>query len=283
MSFIDWKTSVDPKVRGSWNLHSLLPTGLDFFIMLSSVSGIIGNPGQSNYAAGNTFLDALARYRVSRGERAVALDLGALLGHGVLAEDDTLRDRLLKGGLLVGISPALMFGLLDYYCDPKRGLLSEEDSQVAIGLAPPSRLRSKASNNPSSSINLPFYGHLLSSTGAGDEEGKNAEQSAAKYRQEFLAADTLTKAGEVVSNALVERLFGDHSITAASGNVDFGKPMHDHGVDSLMAIELRAWLAREFAADVPIFEILGEGSWAALGVSVALKSRLWGSKVAEAA
>ena len=38
---------------GSWNLHELMPRDLDFFIMLSSLAGILGNRGQSNYRAGN--------------------------------------------------------------------------------------------------------------------------------------------------------------------------------------------------------------------------------------
>lgn len=48
MTLEDWNTSTDPKVRGTWNLHSLRPNGLDFFILFSSIVGIIGGPGQGN-------------------------------------------------------------------------------------------------------------------------------------------------------------------------------------------------------------------------------------------
>ena len=273
MSYDDWKTSVNPKVQGSWNLHSLLPTGMDFFILLSSISGIVGNAGQANYAAGNTYMDSLARYRIAQGERAVALDLGAMLGHGVLAEDDTLRERLLKGGLLSGVTPALMYGLLDYYCNPAQGILAQENSQICIGIASPSRLRNKVSDDPSSHLNLPFYSHIVNSGKGGQREG-GAESASAKYKAEFLSADSITKAGDVVSRALVQRLLGSQSKAVDMSEVDFSRPMHDFGVDSLMAIELRAWFAKEFAASVPIFEILGEGSLETLGVSVALKSKL---------
>ncbi|KAH9222301.1 hypothetical protein DL95DRAFT_508189 [Leptodontidium sp. 2 PMI_412] len=63
MSYDDWVAAIDPKIAGSWNLHKLLPDNLEFFIMLSSTSGIVGNPGQANYAAGNTFQNGLAHYR----------------------------------------------------------------------------------------------------------------------------------------------------------------------------------------------------------------------------
>ncbi|KAH7398510.1 hypothetical protein BKA66DRAFT_605570 [Pyrenochaeta sp. MPI-SDFR-AT-0127] len=273
MSYEDWKTSVDPKVQGTWNLHNLLPKGMDFFILLSSIAGVLGNAGQANYAAGNTYMDGLARYRVAQGERAVSLDLGAMLGHGVLAEDDVLRERLFKGGLLSGVSPALMFGLLDYYCDPDRGLLTQEASQVCIGVAPPSKLRNKVLDDPSNHINLPFYSHVVNS-GKGSQAEGGAESVSAKNKAEFLAAESITKAGDVVSRALVGRLMGSHSRSIDMSEVDFSRPLHDFGVDSLMAIELRAWFAKEFAASVPIFEILSEGSLETLGVSVALKSKL---------
>ena len=60
MTFEDWKASVDPKVRGSWNLHTNLPKGMDFFILLSSLCGIVGKETTANYDAGNSCMDALA-------------------------------------------------------------------------------------------------------------------------------------------------------------------------------------------------------------------------------
>jgi len=59
----DWVAASTCKFQGSWNMHELLPLDMDFLITLSSVSGIIGNPRQVNYAAGNTFQNGLAQYR----------------------------------------------------------------------------------------------------------------------------------------------------------------------------------------------------------------------------
>lgn len=47
-----WSLSVNPKAPGTWNLHKFIPEDIDFFVMLSSSSGIAGTRGQGNYAAG---------------------------------------------------------------------------------------------------------------------------------------------------------------------------------------------------------------------------------------
>ena len=52
MTLDDWRIALAPKLDGSRNLHELLPSELDFFIMLSSVVGIHGSAGQANYAGG---------------------------------------------------------------------------------------------------------------------------------------------------------------------------------------------------------------------------------------
>ena len=70
MSFDEWRLALQAKVQGTWNLHHALPN-LDFFIMLSSLLGVIGNPGQANYTAAGAFQDAFARHRIAKGLPAV--------------------------------------------------------------------------------------------------------------------------------------------------------------------------------------------------------------------
>ncbi|KAK0633152.1 hypothetical protein B0T14DRAFT_560771 [Immersiella caudata] len=94
MTYPDWALASRVKTIGSYNLHRLLPQShLDFFLFLSSAAGVIGNRGQSNYAAGNAFQDALARYRSARGQRTVSLDLGPIIGAGMVDQEmmDLLR------------------------------------------------------------------------------------------------------------------------------------------------------------------------------------------------
>jgi myxalamid-type polyketide synthase MxaB len=86
------------KVAGAWNLHTAtrsLP--LDFFLLFSSSTALFGNPGQANYAAANSFLDALAHARACQGLRAVAINWGAWSGMGMAARPEVLQHLARRG------------------------------------------------------------------------------------------------------------------------------------------------------------------------------------------
>ncbi|MDZ8033650.1 SDR family NAD(P)-dependent oxidoreductase [Nostoc sp. DedSLP04] len=81
LSWERFESVMAPKVQGAWNLHQLTKhQPLDFFVLFSSAAALLGSPGQSNHAAANAFLDALAAYR-----RANALP-GLSINWGVVAE-----------------------------------------------------------------------------------------------------------------------------------------------------------------------------------------------------
>src|SRR6202023_353350 len=103
------------KVDGAWNLHELT-AGVDLsaFVLFSSMAGIVGTPGQGNYAAANSFLDALATHRRAQGLPGLSVAWGlweqasAMTRH--LGEQD--KARISRAGL-APLSTATALHLFD--------------------------------------------------------------------------------------------------------------------------------------------------------------------------
>ncbi|MBT2212472.1 type I polyketide synthase [Actinomadura sp. NEAU-AAG7] len=104
-----------PKVDAAWHLHELTADlDLSAFVLYSSLAGTLGNPGQGNYAAANTFLDALAQHRHAHGLPALSLAWGPWATGGGMTRDLGRADtaRITRAGL-VPLSAGEGLALLD--------------------------------------------------------------------------------------------------------------------------------------------------------------------------
>ncbi|WP_437313181.1 type I polyketide synthase [Sorangium sp. So ce385] len=89
-----------PKVQGALHLHALTREApLSFFVLYSSGVGLLGSPGQGNYAAANTFLDALAHHRRAQGLPALSVDWGLFAEVGLAAAQADRGARLVSRGM----------------------------------------------------------------------------------------------------------------------------------------------------------------------------------------
>lgn len=276
MTFSDWTTTIQSKVDSSWNLHTRLPKGLSFFIMLSSIAGIIGSPSQGNYAAGNTYQDGLAQYRHGHGLKATSIDLGWMGDVGFIAENQNYVKGKEVAADVAAISEREFWSLLDVYCDPKLELTSEEmTTQPILGLITPGQFQERGLEPPPWTERALFS--QLSITEI--QEGSTVPLHAAHGGGEdvdraarFVTAGSDEEAAKLVTKSVLDRLA--RALTTTPDEIDASKPLHVHGVDSLLAVELRNWFAKVWRADVAVFDITGQGSIATLAESVAKKSSL---------
>ncbi|KAI1355427.1 putative polyketide synthase [Xylaria sp. FL0043] len=285
MTYDDWKAAVAPKVQASWNLHLELPSGLDFFIMLSSVMGILGTGSLAGYNAGNTYQDALARYRVACGQRATALDIGGVVDGGYLTGLNSFIAGMQRTKEFVPLLTREVCGLLDIYCDPSTTFSAEDKGcQTVAGICPPAYWKGTQAAIPWT-MQQPLWGHmhhipLPHGQDPGQDPGhERADRSSAaaamadepiREREavvRLVAAGAVSEAGEVACQALVDRVSAMLGTPAA--RIDKHKAMHAYGIDSLSAIDLRNWVGKMFEVDLPVFEILSGADFISTGRSLA--------------
>lgn len=271
MTYEDWIISTHSKATGSWNLHKVLPSDLDFFVLLSSINGIFGGRAQANYAAGNTFKDALAHYRIAHGMKAISIDLALMVAEGVVAKNEFLLSSVRRIGHIMEIAQEELIALLDYYCDPNLQLLSDVDSQILVGIETPSAVLAKGIDLHHS-IRRPMFRHLFRMVSENVKiESKNADNTKIDRAVLLKNSESQDQAAALVSewfSGKVGQVLGLSRL-----DIDPNKPVPAYGVDSLVAIDLRNWLEREIGADIAVFELMGNMSLGKLSAVAAEKSR----------
>ena len=180
---------------------------------------------------------------------------------------------------LVSISEDEFLALLEYYCDPKLDYGANSlKSQPIVGLVSPRDFRAKGIEVPTW-MDRPLFAALAQMGGQDELQVSSGEALAAgetDYAAKFLQASTATEAADIVVRGLLQKLARALSVTEEEIDVD--RPLHVHGVDSLLAVELRNWFAKVWKADVAVFDITGQASILALGVDIAETSRLGAEK-----
>ncbi|KAL4893539.1 putative polyketide synthase [Aspergillus ambiguus] len=247
MTLDDWHSGLQPKLYGTWNLHTEFsqPGSLDFFVMLSSVSGVVGIASQANYAAGGSYEDAMARWRQSQGLPGVAIDLGPISDIGYLSTSIKVAERLRKEGDFAMLDEDIVLRALN------AAIIWDANGRSQLGRDArfaPLRPRSKASARPA-----------------------DGESTGASLAAQLAEATDRQEAAGLIGAAIAAKL-ADIFMTPVA-EIDLSKPPAHFGVDSLIAVELRNMLVLQAAADISIFNILQTASLTALAGLVAEKSR----------
>ncbi|TDD39546.1 type I polyketide synthase, partial [Saccharopolyspora elongata] len=227
---------LESKVDSTWHLHhATRHHDLAFFTVYSSAAGILGNPGQANYAAANTFLDAFAQHRHARGLPAQSLAWGPWDTTSGMTEhlSHTDRDRMAAGGVLP-------FGPDDGMAafDAARDL---PDPHVV-----PLRLDGKALRSHGDAL-PPLFGEVIRRRAQDGRRSNGPEREALLQRLASLpeAEQRRTLLELICSRAAVVLGHAD------AGAITADRPFLELGFDSLTAVELRNRLATATGRHLP--------------------------------
>lgn len=281
MTLDDYHTAIRPKVQGTWNLHrasELHKSPLSFFTMLSSTSGIVGNKGQSNYAAANTFLDAFAGYRHGLGLPANTVDLGLIEDVGYAAEQGTELNARFDKRIWTPINEGTLRKILTYSIlqqHPTAPLSASTSTETITGIGFPLPVEGTGVEGDPRFSYL-FSGHAGATGGLEASDGSDSvDQAIRAFRlmhQTGTDAAALSKAGlEVISGQFVKTLRLEVEPEPA-------RPLTAYGLDSLSAVELRNWIRMKLGSELTTLDITNAGSLIALVDKVLAKLPLLDTK-----
>ncbi|HXS85984.1 MAG TPA: SDR family NAD(P)-dependent oxidoreductase [Mycobacterium sp.] len=212
-----------PKLDGAWNLHTLTrDAALDFFVLFSSAAALLGSPGQAHYAAGNAFLDALAWHRRAHGRPALSINWGPWAGVGLVNRPEQQRNLERHGMIPIPVADGVR---------TLARLFRSSATQVAVLRMDPSQI-AHLTGAPAPAAAPERHDNLRDALLPADENGRRRQLTS------YLTEQTAGKLG------------------LAPSQLDVESPLQQLGVDSLVAVELRAQIERDLGVVVPVVRLL---------------------------
>ncbi|KAF4334740.1 polyketide synthase [Fusarium beomiforme] len=266
MSIEEYHTAISCKVQGTWNLHDVLieeNMSVDFFTMLSSVSSVVGQKGQANYAAANAFLDAFAAYRQRLGLRANSVNLGAISHVGYMSRHEDLLAGL-SSDAWTPINEPLMLKIVEFSLRQQLAPISSlSASQLVTSIAVPQR-------ENSSLLRDARFGGLC--FGDDDDAGLRSANDGSKEIQALLLLVKNKAEMSAIHQAAVDVAARQFTIMLRlSEPMEPAKSLSSYGLDSLAAVEFRNWIRMELKVDVTVLEITSASSLIALCEKIATR------------
>jgi NADPH:quinone reductase-like Zn-dependent oxidoreductase/NADP-dependent 3-hydroxy acid dehydrogenase YdfG len=235
----DFRRVMLPKALGAWHLHNATKyLSLDFFILFSSISALVGNSGQTNYVAANCYLDALAWHRRTAGLPATSVNWGAISDVGIVTRSATLQKHLDYTGLTaIPIADTLFaFGKI----------LAKRPTQICVAEAnwqQWARYETKGGKSPR-------FADLV-----GEANDENEDSHKVQLRNKLLSVGPQERQ-EVLAYILSE-IFGPE-LRMSAEEIDIHRPFNRMGIDSLMGVGLQLSIELTLGARFSAFELVGD-------------------------
>lgn len=228
----------------------------------------------ANLILGNTFQDALAHYRRAQNLPAVAIDVGPVTGVGYVAENSELIDSLAAQGY-VALREEEFIALLQAAVTGEIINGEETPGQIITGFATGGLVASEG-------WEMPYYledakmGHIIHV----DTNGNTTNDAGAGWLAQLGQLSSISAGSDLVASALGTKLA--KLMMVAAEDIDMSKPISTYGVDSLTAVEIRAWSFRELQSDISVFDIMSNIPISSLARTIVTKSKFVPKEIVEA-
>ncbi|KAL8701333.1 MAG: hypothetical protein Q9224_000549, partial [Gallowayella concinna] len=261
MSFAQWDACMQPKVRGTYNLHkATLQVPLDFFVCFSSVSAILGSKAQANYSAANAYIDALMLQRRGMGLKGTTMNCGMIVGIGAVAENAALQKVMERIGYDAVNEQELLFQIEEAVSgnsSESRSFPGHDQHQIITGI----NLR----RQDFFWSEKPLFRNLYLNH---DFNTEASQQSASHNISVLLSTVTdVAERANLLTVSFVEKIAAVLGVAAEL--VQPQNPLSAYGLDSIVAVEFRKWFSKSVGVDLALFDILGSKSISALVTKVA--------------
>ncbi|KAF4939778.1 Highly reducing polyketide synthase FUM1 [Colletotrichum fructicola] len=266
MTYDEWRACIEPKTQGTENLHkALAQSSLDFFVLFSSIGGLVGNIGQANYNAANTYLDAFVRYRHNLGLPASVIDIGIMGGIGVIASTGNMQDRAQAAGYHVLCEEELLEAITISIHHSRAGSSSNRDdayshlSQMALGLWSEQHLA-----DPSTHVLWKKNAHMGAAHSIHPENLTSGTTELSSTKSELatimkIAKSTPDRLLHEETIGLIVELLGTaiaQLLALSSAEIGPEAALDDLGLDSLNANELTSWISQHLLVDLPLPDLI---------------------------
>ena len=234
-----------PKVEGTWNLHTFTrEKSLDFFVLFSSATSVLGSAGQANHAAANAFLDALAYYRQALGLPGLSINWGAVAEVGAAAQRQA-DERAKKKGI-GAIAPQKFLTALEL-------LMSTPSAQVGVMPIDWSQFKNQ--------FTMGMFPSLVSELLQEEQEQELIDSGKLSSEKTTALPSQLNKVNPSERNQLLVAYLQTQVAKVLGNNISHrpqpDRALNELGLDSLMGVELKNKIKTDIGINVPMQKFAG--------------------------